>query len=148
MLQLLAVSFKLTYDGLFVSYSNIIGIANLYVKVLQSGFPPCSVWNIFATVRVNISKRQQITTRGQWALSLCSWCLTICHLPLALVQLSFMLNGHVAEVKYLVLFFLRCKSIYIHLFRCTIKTTKWPWTLKGHRFPPFLHPPPPLGDGF
>ncbi len=39
-------------------------------------------------------------TRGPWALSLCLWCLT----TFPDNQLSFMLNGHVAEVKYLVFY--------------------------------------------
>ncbi len=30
--------------------------------------------------------------------------------------------------------FLRCKFIYIHLYHCTIKTSKWPWTLNGQRY--------------
>ncbi len=70
----------------------------------------------------------KFTKRGPWVLSLCLWCLTTC----PDIQISFMNNGHVAEVK--ISCFLRCKFIYAHLFHCIIKTTKWPWNLQGQRY--------------
>ena len=36
-------------------------------------------------------------------------------------------------LKWSILFLTR-KFIYIHLFHCTIKNPKWPWTLKGQRY--------------
>ncbi len=79
-----------------------------------------------------------LKTKGPWALNChfaCGTCLTTCHD----IELSFMLNGHVAEV----MLFLRCKFIYIHLFHCMIKTQNDLEHLKGQRFPPFL---PQLGE--
>ena len=57
-------------------------------------------------------------TRHPWALSLCLCCL----ITSPDIQISFMSNEHVAEVKYLIC--LRCRFIYTHLFHCMIKTPK------------------------
>ncbi len=45
-------------------------------------------------------------TRGPWALSLCLWYLT----TYPDIQLSLMLNGHVAKVKYFV------SQVKVHLY--------------------------------
>ncbi len=55
--------------------------------------------------------------RCPWALSLGLWCLTTC----PDIQLSFILNWHVAEVKYLVY---QGASLFIFICSCTIKTHK------------------------
>ncbi len=45
-------------------------------------------------------------------MGLVNWLVVLNHLPYG-IQLSFMPNGHAADVKYLVVVFLRCEFIYI-----------------------------------
>ena len=73
--------------------------------------------------------------RGPSALSLCLWCL-----PTSPdIQCSFMPNGHIAEVKYLVFL-----GTSLFIFICvTARSTpshpqKWPWTLKGQSYPIYI----------
>ncbi len=66
-------------------------------------------------------------TRGPWALSSCLWCITTC----PDIQLSFMLYGHVAEVKSILL--LRCKLFIFNCFTARSKPQNdlEHWKVKG-----------------
>ncbi len=83
---------------------------------------------ILRQVHLRTPKWPWTLTRGPLVWSFCLWSLTTC----PDIQLRFMLNGHVAEGKYLVF------KVQIYLYSSLPlldQNPKWPWILKGQRYP-------------